>query len=147
MKKWIKQGGEAFMGYIRKVEEPVPVVPVSTTGSDVEKALRSEMPQQIKDVLEEFEDIFPVDLPRGIPPVRMGHEFKIELEDDAPLVHRSIYKLSPLELEEAKKQIEYMLEHGFIQPSNSPYGAPVEGPRGPRSPGDAREVVKTINYI
>ena len=55
----------------------------------------------------------------------MGHEFKIELEDDAPPVHRPIYKLSPLELAEAKKQIEYMLEHGFIQPSNSPYGAPV----------------------
>ena len=33
--------------------------------------------------------------------------------------------MSALELEEAKKQIESMLEHGFIRPSNSPYGAPV----------------------
>ena len=28
-------------------------------------------------------------------------------------------------LEEAKKQIEHMLEHGFIRPSESPWGAPV----------------------
>ena len=36
-----------------------------------------------------------------------------------------IYKLSPMELAEAKRQIEYMLEHGIIRPSQSPYGVPV----------------------
>ena len=66
----------------------------------------------------------------------MGHEFKIELEDDTPPIHRPIYKLSPLELEETKKQIQYMLEHGYIPPSISPYGAPMfictkEGWRSP----------------
>ena len=55
----------------------------------------------------------------------MGHEFKIELEDDTPPMHKPIYKLSALELKEAKKQIEYVLEHGYIRPSISPYGAPV----------------------
>ena len=40
-------------------------------------------------------------------------------------MHRLIYKLSPLELDEAKRQIEYMLEHGFIRPPESPWGAPV----------------------
>ena len=33
--------------------------------------------------------------------------------------------MSPLELEEAKNQIESMLEHGFVRPSDSPYGTPV----------------------
>ena len=33
--------------------------------------------------------------------------------------------MSLLELDEAKKQIKSMLEHGFIRPSDSPYGAPV----------------------
>ena len=69
--------------------------------------------------------MFPEDLPKGVPPVRRGFQFKIELEDNVPPVHRPIYKLSPLELEEAKTQINYMLEHGFIRPSQSPYGAPV----------------------
>ena len=47
------------------------------------------------------------------------------MEPDTKPVHRPIYKLSPLELEEGKKQIEYMLEHGFIRPSESPWGAPM----------------------
>ena len=57
--------------------------------------------------------------------MRQGHEFRINLEDDVPLVYRPLYKMSPLELQEAKEQIQVMLEHGFIQPSQSPYGAPV----------------------
>ena len=76
-------------------------------------------------VLEEFDDVFPQDLPLGLPLVRKGHEFKIDLGDEVPPVHRPLYKMSPLELDEAKKQIESMLEHGFIRPSDSPYGAPV----------------------
>ena len=83
------------------------------------------LPSSIRAVLEEFDDVFPQDLPLGLPPVREGHEFKIDLEDEVPPVHRPLYKMSPLELEEAKKQIESMLEHGFIRPSDSPYGAPV----------------------
>ena len=120
---------QAYLAFIRPVhdkEEIVPVVPEKTeTGCDVEKAYHKDMPEEIKAVLQDYKDIFPTDLPPGLPPVRMGHEFKIELEDETPPIHRPIYKLSPLELEEAKKQIQYMLEHGYIRPSISPYGAPV----------------------
>ena len=56
--------------------------------------------------------------------MREGHEFKIDLEDEVPPVHRPLYKMSPLELEEAKKHIENMLMHGFVRPSDSLYGAP-----------------------
>ena len=55
----------------------------------------------------------------------MGHEFKIDLEDTTPSIDRPLYKFSPLELIEAKNQIQEMLEHEFIRPSDSPYGAPV----------------------
>ena len=82
------------------------------------------LPSSICALLEEYDDVFSQDLPLGLPPVREGHEFKIDLEDEVPPVHRPLYKMSPLELEEAKKQIERMLEHGFIRPSDSPYGAP-----------------------
>ena len=68
-----------------------------------------DLPLEIKAVLDEYEDVFPKNLPPGLPPIRKGHEFKIELEDDVPPVHWPLYKLSPLELAEAKKQIEYML--------------------------------------
>ena len=52
-----------------------------------------------------------------------GHEFKIDLEDEVPPTHRLFYKMSPLEVEDTKKKIESMLEHGFIRPLDSPYGA------------------------
>ena len=55
----------------------------------------------------------------------MGHEFKIDLEPDTAPIHRPIYKLSPLELKEGKTHIDSMLEYGFIQPSQSPWGAPI----------------------
>ena len=55
--------------------------------------------------------------------MRQGHEFKIDLEDDVPLIHCLLYKMSLRKLEEAKKQIESMLEHGFIRRLDSSYGA------------------------
>ena len=76
-------------------------------------------------VLEEFDDVFPQDLPLGRPPMRERHEFKIDLEDEVPVAHCPLYNMSPLELEEAKTQIESMLEHGLMRPSDCPYGAPV----------------------
>ena len=83
------------------------------------------LPSSIRAVLEEFDDVFPQGLPLGIPPMCEGHEFKTNLEDEVHPVHRPLYKMSPLELEEAKKQIKSMLERSFIRPSDSPYGAPV----------------------
>ena len=80
-----------------------------TEGTDEEKMYHEEMPDNIKAVLQKFKDIFPSDLPSGVPPVHKGHRFRIDLEDDVPPMHWSIYKLSPLELEEARKQIGYML--------------------------------------
>ena len=82
----------------------MPMVPEkTTTGCDVEKAFHEDMPESIKAILLDYKDIFPTDLPPGLPPVRMGHELKIELEDDTLPIHRPISKLSPLELEEARK--------------------------------------------
>ena len=93
--------------------------------SDVEKLRRPDLPSAIWEVLETYSDVFPSELPKGVPPVRMGHEFKIDLEDETPPIHRPLYKLNPLEPTEAKNQIQEMLEHEFIRPSDSPYGAPI----------------------
>lgn len=57
--------------------------------------------------------------------MRKGREFNVELEDKGLPANRSLYKMSPLELEETRMQIDSMLEHGFMRPSDSPYGIPV----------------------
>ena len=54
--------------------------------------------------------------------MHQGYQFKIDREDEGLPVHRPLYKTSPFELEEAKKQIQSTFEHGFIRPSDSPYG-------------------------
>ena len=120
----LKKSKTAFVGFIRKVDE---TEEQSGSSSDLDSAQlqREDLPEAIKAILTEYRDVFPIDLPIGLPPVRKGHQFKIDLEDDVPPVHRPLYKLSPLALEEAKKQIQSLLEHKFIRPSESPYGAPV----------------------
>ena len=91
----------------------------------VENLRRPHLPAVIWEVLKHYKDVFPSELPKGVPPARMGHKVKIDLEDETPPIHRPLYKLSLLELEEAKKQIHDMLEQGFIRPSKFPYGAPM----------------------
>ena len=97
MARWFRrhQVDRAFVGILRRVNtDDEQTAEANTSETEEEKAFHANMPDSIKAVLHEFKDVFPADLPRGIPPVRMGHEFKIELEADAPPVHRPIYKLS-----------------------------------------------------
>ncbi|CAI7922656.1 unnamed protein product, partial [Closterium sp. NIES-53] len=69
-------------------------------------------------------DIMPDDLPAGAPPAST-HEHEIVEEPGAKPVSRAPYRLSPTELTDMKKQIEYLLDRQLIRPSTSPYGAPV----------------------
>ena len=79
---------------------------------------------RVKTLLEEFADVFPDDLPKGLPPQR-SHDFKIELQPNAAPIKKGLYRLSAKETEELKKQLHDLLEKGFIQPSTSPWGAPI----------------------
>ena len=65
---------------------------------------------------------FPEDLP-GLPPDREV-EFSIELEPSTAPISRCPYRMAPKELVEMKKQLEELLEKGFIRPSSSPWGCP-----------------------
>ena len=115
---------QTYVAFLRKVDESAEEkVEGEQVPSNIHKIKRKVLTEEIWKVCEEYANIFPSDLPKGLPPRRLGHEFNIGLEPQTKLVHRPIYKLSPLKLEEAKRQIEYMLEHDFIRPSESPRGA------------------------
>ena len=96
----------AFLGFVRMVKEDKVAEKGGKSNQGTTHLWGENLPEEIKAVLKKYDDIFPKDLPPGLPPIRKGHEFKSELEDAAPPVHRPLYKLSPLELEEARKQIE-----------------------------------------
>ena len=67
--------------------------------------------------------MFPEDLP-GLPPDREV-EFTIEVLPGTAPISKAPYRMAPIELAEVKKQIEELLNKGFIRPSTSPWGAPV----------------------
>ncbi|GJT66291.1 putative reverse transcriptase domain-containing protein [Tanacetum coccineum] len=74
-------------------------------------------------VVREFPEVFPEDLP-GLPPVRQV-EFQIDLIPGAAPVARAPYRLAPSEMQELSNQLQELADRGFIQPSTSPWGAPV----------------------
>ncbi|GJP67966.1 hypothetical protein CLOP_g24722, partial [Closterium sp. NIES-67] len=90
--------------------------------NDGEKA--SEPPGNIKELLKAFQDILPDDLQNELPLYRT-HQHEIVEEPGSKPTFRAPYRLSPTELTDMKKQIEYLLAKGLIRPSTSPYGAPV----------------------
>jgi hypothetical protein len=75
-------------------------------------------------ILAEYADVFPDKLPPGLPPER-AVDHAIELEPGHPPPVNKTYALSGAELAELRKQLEEMLDQGFIRPSVSPYGAPI----------------------
>ncbi|KAJ9505220.1 hypothetical protein QJQ45_013416 [Haematococcus lacustris] len=82
------------------------------------------VPQAVLDgLLSEYADVFG-DMPPGLPPNRpVGHTIRTPPGAEAP--YKRMYKLSPREEAEVKKQVAELLAKGLIEPSSSPYGAPI----------------------
>ena len=56
---------------------------------------------------------------------KKGIVHDIILQQDVPWPNIGIYMLSALENVEIKKQVQELLEKGFIRPSTSPCGSPI----------------------
>jgi hypothetical protein len=69
----------------------------------------------------EYPEVFSEELP-GMPPDR-DLEFSIELLPETAPISKRAYRMDVKDLNELKKQIEELLEKGFIHPSLSPWGA------------------------
>jgi hypothetical protein len=73
-------------------------------------------------VVCEYLDVFPDELP-GMPPDR-DIEFAIELQPGTAPISKRPYRMPPAKLAELKKQLQELLDKGFIHPSTSPWGCP-----------------------
>ncbi|WMV58816.1 hypothetical protein MTR67_052201 [Solanum verrucosum] len=71
----------------------------------------------------EFQKLIPNDLP-GISP-EWQIDFSIDLLPDRQPISIPSYRIAPAKLMELKEQLKDLLDKGFIQPSISPWGAPV----------------------
>jgi hypothetical protein len=81
-----------------------------------------ESPVERIPVVCDYPDVFPDELP-GMPPDR-DIEFAIELQPGTAPISKRPYRMPPAELAELKKQLQELLDKGFIHPSTSPWGCP-----------------------
>jgi hypothetical protein len=81
-----------------------------------------ESPVERIPVVCDYPDVFPDEL-LGMPPDR-DIEFAIELQPRTAPISKRPYRMPPAELAELKKQLQDLLDKGFIRPSTSPWGCP-----------------------
>lgn len=126
VRRALRHGARAMLCLVRPPEPIPPSAPEPAhEAAGVLPAPPSEvhlLPPEIEALLREFSDVFePV---RGLPPDR-GVEHVVDLEPGARPVYCHPYRMSPAEMAECERQVKALLEMGLIEPSNSPWGAPV----------------------
>ena len=75
-------------------------------------------------LLTQFPQAFPTELPQNPPPPDRVHH-TIDLLPNYTIPPRRLYRQTPEELQETKRQIDEYLNSQQIRPSTSPFGAPV----------------------
>uniref|UniRef100_A0A2N9GME3 Reverse transcriptase n=1 Tax=Fagus sylvatica TaxID=28930 RepID=A0A2N9GME3_FAGSY len=86
---------------------------------EIPLALHEEPPEEVKSVLNEFQDVFPEDLPDQLPPMR-DIQHAIDFVPGATLPNLPHYRLNPTAHAELQRQVDALLQKGFIRESLSP---------------------------
>ncbi|XP_073267795.1 uncharacterized protein [Populus alba] len=86
--------------------------------------LDSAIPSVVVSLMQEFDDVFPEDIPNGLPPLR-GIEHQIDLVPGASIPNRPAYRSNPEETKELQRQVDELMMKGYIHESMSPCAVPV----------------------
>ena len=116
------QNAESCLGQTQQ-QGQAPDATISMTNEEADEAglLR---PERLQELLSRYKEVFPSELPEGLPPDRgTGHTIQLEAGASAPF--RRNKRMSQMETELCEKFIGELLAKGFIQPSTSPFGAPI----------------------
>jgi len=82
------------------------------------------LPIGVEELLKEFGDVFPKDTPHGLPPLR-GIEHQIDLILGVSLPNKPTYGSNPEEIKEIQRQVESLMEKGWVKEILSPCAMPV----------------------
>ena len=86
--------------------------------------MQHSLPPAVANILQEYSDVFPSEIPPGLPPLR-GIEHQIDLIPGASLPNRAPYRTNPEETKEIQRQVQKLLDKGYVRESLSPYVVPV----------------------
>jgi len=86
--------------------------------------LDSSLPSVVVSLLQDFDEVFPEELPMGLPPIR-GIEHQIDFVPGAPIPNRPAYRSNPEETKELQMQVSELMEKGYVHESMSPCAVPV----------------------
>ena len=112
----LRRGSRGIMAWIVSVEARLTPAPNISIDNDQR--------YELQNFLDEFRDVLPDVLPLELSLERdILHEIVLEPGSTPP--SRAAYRLPKPELNELNTQLTAVLEKGFIEPSKSPFGAPV----------------------
>ena len=132
-RKSIKQGCHSFLVLVTQAE----IANATLAAADVRESVSSSSPatapatadpgqahllQHIDALQQQYSDVFAE--PSGLPPDR-GVEHVIPLLPDSQPPFQRMYRLAPSELQEVQRQVADLLAKQLIEPSTSPFGAPI----------------------
>lgn len=102
-----------------------PMILLLSKESDLKVAdLTNSFPSEVVSLLQDFEDVIPKEVPQGLPPIR-GIEHQIDLIPGVSLPNRPAYRANPQETQEIQRQVEDLMQKGWVQESLSPCAVPV----------------------
>ncbi|XP_051147531.1 uncharacterized protein LOC127262761 [Andrographis paniculata] len=115
--KWISNCGEL------NVNKQV-TVPIKIKNYEDEVKELMELRSNGSSLLQKYQDVFPDEVTGGLPPIQ-GIEHQMDLIPGASIPNHPAYKASPEEVKEILKQVDELLDKGWIRESLSPYAVPV----------------------
>jgi hypothetical protein len=86
--------------------------------------LQQSLPPIVVDILPEYADVFPSEVPAGLPPL-LGIEHYIDLIPSASLPSHAPYRTNLKETKEIQRQVQELLDKGYVRESLSPCAVPV----------------------
>ena len=122
--KEIKRNNKVELVMINELKEKVEINHLDNNFGKVEDQGYLVGDGKLKELIHKYDEVFPVELPKELPPRRLiEHEIKVDSQTKPP--SKPPYRLSFIEQEELKKQLQILSDSKLIRPSASPFGSPV----------------------
>ncbi|KAK8554936.1 hypothetical protein V6N13_016190 [Hibiscus sabdariffa] len=86
--------------------------------------LPADLPAPIVSLLQEYEDVFSDETPKGLPPLH-GIEHQIDFISGATIPNRPASRTNPEETKEIQRQVTELMDKGYIRESLNPCVVPI----------------------